>query len=303
MQSRQSEHLRQTSEFLKVTPWSDRDVGDEPTPRGPLEMQKILALKLGALVLGTLNLALCASAASAPALSQSLPQSTAIPVRFDHSVDAKDAKAGDTIIAKTMQVIVLPGGETIAKGTTIVGHVVAVQAFQFDPAPYAHQKPSLISIRFDKLQNGNSVIPVNLSVRAIASTIDSDKAARPHYLDETDRVGTITLIGGTEFTPRDKMIQADNGDAIGYNRKNGVFARLTSSGYSGPGASFHCEGTESEQSVAIYSPNACGVYGFDGDYLADNGRDGSGTFTLAVRGRSEKLYAGSTALLQVNGAK
>jgi hypothetical protein len=266
-------------------------------------MQNMLALKLGTLVFGALNLTLYNAAATASALSQNLPQSIAIPVRFEQSVDAKKAKPGDSVTAKTMQVIQLPGGETIAKGTVIVGHVVAAQVFHFDPTPYAHQQPSLISIHFDKLQKGDAVIPVNLSVRAIASTIDSVEAARPHYLDETDRVGTIKLIGGTEFTPFDKRIQADDGDAIGYNRKNGVFARLTASGYSGPGASFHCEGTNTEQSVGIFSPGACGVYGFTGGYLSDNGQDGSGTFTLAVRGRSVKLYAGSTALLQANQAK
>ena len=266
-------------------------------------MQKMFALKLGTLVFGALNLALYAAAATAPALSQALPHSTAIPVRFVHSLDAKKAKVGDTVTAETMQVITLPGGEEIAKGAMIVGHVVAAQAFHFDPTPYAHQQPSLISIHFDKLQKGEAVIPVNLSVRAIASTIDSQEAASPHYLDETDRVGTVKLIGGTEFTPFDKMIQSGDGDAIGYNRKEGVFARLTASGYSGPGASFHCEATDTEQSVAIFSPDACGVYGFAGDYLSDNGHDGSGTFTLAVRGHSVKLYAGSTALLQVNETK
>jgi len=176
-----------------------------------------------------------------------------------------------------------------------VGHVVALDAFHFDQTPYAHQKPSMLSIHFDKLQTGGAAIPVNLSLRAIASTIDSEEASRPHYLDETDRVGTITLIGGTEFTPFDKIIQSDGGDAIGYNRKNGVFARLIGSG--------HCRGTNTEQSVAIFSPDACGTYGFAGDYLADNGQDGSGIFTLAAHGRSLKLYAGSTALLQVNDAK
>jgi hypothetical protein len=266
-------------------------------------MKKMLALKLGTLAFGTLNLALYAATATGPALSQTLPQSTAIPVRFLHSLDAKKAKAGDTVTAKTMQVILLPGGEVIAKGAVIVGHVVAAQAFHFDTTPYAHQQPSLISIHFDKLQKGDAVIPVNLSVRAIASTINSEEAARPHYLDETDRVGTIKLIGGAEFTPFDKMIQADDGDAIGYNRKDGVFARLAASGYSAPGASFHCEGTNTEQSVAIFAPDACGVYGFAGDYLSSNGQDGSGTFTLAVRGRSVKLYAGSTALLQTNQTK
>jgi hypothetical protein len=258
-------------------------------------MRTTLASIIGTLALGVANFSVCAAAATVPAQSQVLPRSTAIPVRFEHSVDTKKAKVGDQVTAKTIQAIALPGGRSIPKGTLLVGHVVALDAFHFDQTPYAHQKPSMLSIHFDKLQTGDAVIPVNLSVRAIASTIDSQEAARPHYLDETDRVGTITLIGGAEFTPFDKMIQSDDGDAIGYNRKNGVFARLIATG--------RCGGTDTEQSVAIFSPDACGAYGFAGDYLADNGQGGSGTFTLAVHGRSLKLYAGSTALLQVNESK
>ena len=266
-------------------------------------MRKMFALKLGTLAFGAVNLALCAAAATVPALSQTLPLSTAIPVRFVHSVDARKAQPGDAVTAKTMQVIVLPGGDVIRKGTVIVGHVVGVEAFHFDPTPYAHQKASELSIHFDKVQEGNTAIPVNLSVRALANTIDSREAAYPHSSDDTDHVGMMTLIGGTTFSPLDKTIQSEDGDAIGYNRRNGVFAKLVSSGYSGPDTSFHCEATDTEQSVAIFSPGACGVYGFAGDYLSDNGKNGSGTFTLTVRGHSVKLYAGSTALLQVSEAK
>jgi hypothetical protein len=250
---------------------------------------------LGTLALGVTNLAVCATAATVPAQSQVLPQSTAIPVRFEHSVDTKKAKAGDEVRAKTIQVIVLPGGRSIPKGAFLVGHVVALDAFHFDQTPYAHQKPSMLSIHFDKLQTGDAAIQVNLAVRAIANTIDSREAAYPHSTDDTDHVGMTTLIGGTTFSPLDKMIQSEDGDAIGYNRRNGVFARLIASG--------SCNGTDTEQSIAIFSPDACGAYGFGGDYLADSGRDGSGTFTLALRGHSVKLYAGSTALLQVNEAK
>jgi hypothetical protein len=266
-------------------------------------MQKMLALKIGTVAFGVANLAFCASVASAAAQSQSLPAATAVPVTFVHSVDAKKAKVGDTVTAKTMQVVMLPGGASIEKGTAVVGHIVAVQPFHFDPTPYAHQSPSLISIHFDKLQKGDSVIPVNLSVRAIANTLDSREASYPHSNADADPLGMMTLIGGTTYSPLEKMIQSYDGDAIGYNRKGGVFARLIAAGSSGRGASIHCEGTDSEQSVAIFSPDACGVYGFAGDYILENGQDGSGTFTLAVRGRSEKLYAGSTALLQANQAK
>ncbi len=266
-------------------------------------MRKIVALKIGTVTLGVANLAFCANVASAAAQSQSLPATTAVPVSFVHSVDAKKARVGDTVTAKTMQVILVPGGASIEKGTMVVGHVVAVQPFHFDATPYVHQSPSSISIHFDKLQKGDSVIMVNLSVRAIANTIDSREAAYPHSNADADPLGMMTLIGGTTYSPLEKMIPSDDGDAIGYNRKGGVFARLIASGPSGRGTSIHCEGTDTEQSVAIFSPDACGMYGFAGDYILENGQDGSGTFTLAVRGRSEKLYAGSTALLQVNQAK
>ncbi|HEX4030409.1 MAG TPA: hypothetical protein VHX20_08585 [Terracidiphilus sp.] len=258
-------------------------------------MRARLAPILGTFALGIANLVACAAAATVPVESQALPKATAIPVRFEHTIDTKNAKVGDQVIAKTIQVIALPGGRSIAKGTVLVGHVAALQTFQFDQTPYTHQKPSMLAIHFDKLQVGADAIPVNLAVRAIANTNDSKDATYPHSTDDTDHVGTITLIGGTSFSPLDKMIQSEDGDAIGYNRKNGVFAKLV--------ASASCDGTDTEQSIAIFSPNACGAYGFGGDYLTDSGRDGSGTFTLALRGHAVKLYAGSTALLQVNETK
>lgn len=258
-------------------------------------MRTRLASILGTFAFAVANFAACAAAATVPVESQVLPQFTAIPVRFEHTVDTGKAKVGDQVTAKTIQVIALLGGRSIPKGALLVGHIAALQAFQFDQTPYARQKPSLLSIHFDRLQTGNDAIPVNLAVRAIANTNDSKDAAYPHSMDDTDHVGTITLIGGTSFSPLEKVIQSEDGDVIGYNRNNGVFARLLASGA--------CNGTDTEQSIAVFSPNACGAYGFGGDYLTDSGRDGSGTFTLALRGHSVKLYAGSTALLQVNETK
>lgn len=261
-------------------------------------MQKMLVSKTATLAFGFAALVLCAGATSAQSLT--LPDSTALPVRFVHSVDAKKAKVGDIVTAKTMQVISLPSGARIAKGTVVVGHVAAVQPYRFDSTPYTHQKPSLISIHFDRVQQGDAGIPVSLFVRAIAGSIDSQEAASPHIVDDTDTLGTITLIGGTSYSPLDKMIQTEDGDAIAYNRRDGLFARLLPAGSSAIGASFLCDGTSTEQSVAIFSPDVCGLYGFPGNYMLDNGHAGSGTFTLAARGRSAKLPAGSTALLQVN---
>jgi hypothetical protein len=108
----------------------------------------------------------------------------------------------------------------------------------------------------------------------------------------------MILIGGDEFSPFDKTVRDDSGDVIAYNRKDGLFARLLPSDDSASKTRPNCSSTSTEQAVAIFSPNACGLYGFEGVSMPHAGRSGSGTFTLASRGGSIKLYAGSTALLQ-----
>ena len=188
-------------------------------------MQKTLVSKMVMLAMGSAGFAL--ATAVVPAQSLTLAESTALPVRFVHSVDAKKAKVGDVVTAKTLQVITLPTGGRIPKGSTVVGHVAAVEAYSFDTTPYAHQKPSQISIHFDKVQQGDAGIPVSLSVRAIAGSNDSQEAFFPHMQIDTDPLGVIVLIGGTSYSPLDKMIQTEDGDAIAYNRKDGLFARVT----------------------------------------------------------------------------
>jgi hypothetical protein len=255
-------------------------------------MKKLPLSYIVALVLGALGLS--ATALSAQELA--VPEATALPVRFVHGIDAKKAKVNDPVMAKTLQTIALPSGRHIAKGALVLGHVTAVEAYNFDTAPYAHQKPSLISIHFDKLQDGESATPVSLFVRAMAGSNDSQEAYFRHIEIDTDSLGVITLIGGTSFSPLAKMVQTEDGDAIAYNRKDGLYARLLAAS----NASFHCPATSTEQSIAIYSPDACGLYDFPGSDMPSTGHDGSGTFTLSARGHSVKLPAGSTALLQSN---
>jgi hypothetical protein len=249
-------------------------------------------------------LGLCALAVGMTTISaETLPSSTAIPIRFTHSVDANKARPGDPVTAKTLQMIVLPGGKTLPKGTVVAGHVVEISPFRFDETQYAHQQPSRVSIHFDRIQAGDLSLPVNVAVRALANRLESDEASSPHRTDETDSVGTMVLIGGGSFSPLEKSIMDTNGDAIGYNRRHGVFARLIASSYATDGETLQCGSTTTEQSIAIFSPSACGVYGFDTVYMPEGGQRSNGTFTLASRHHSVKLYAGSTALLETTEAQ
>ena len=200
-------------------------------------------------------------------------------------------------MAKTSQIVLLPGGRSLPAGTALIGHVVASEGFTFDLTPYAIQKPSILSIHFDAI--GPNRAPVNLAARAIAGPVAAHEAEIPHSLDEIDTAGTRVLIGGSSFSPLEGAVTSPNGELTGYHRAQGVFARLMSAESETPGSTIRCNATSTEQSTGIFSADACGVYGLTTVDLTANGADGQGTFVLESRHRTVALDAGSTALLEV----
>jgi hypothetical protein len=242
--------------------------------------------------LGALSLLMVAWTCSA----LTIPGDTAIPVVFTKTVSAKKAKTGDAITAKTIQAVKLPDGESIPKGSRLIGHIVQATPFHFDDTPYATQKPSVLAVHFDRIVVNGTETPVNLTVRALANHNDAESATFAHNTDESDHLGTMVLVGGAHFSPISKQVLSGDDDIVGYNRKGGVFAHLLPGVYQGRGAGFHCGGTSTEQSVAIFSPDACGLYGFDNTSLS--AADGNATFRLSSGRYTVTLYAGSAALLQ-----
>jgi hypothetical protein len=245
----------------------------------------------------------CLAMGSNPGQAATIPPSTAIPVIFTQTVEAGKAGPGAAVVAKTTEAVYLPGGQVVPRGTTLIGHVVESAPFHFNPAPYAVQAGSTLAVRFDKIAEGDSTISVSLEVRAITGPVAAHEASIPHYRDETDTTGTRVLIGGSEFSPLQSEVLSPDGDIVGYNRAQGVFARLLANDYVSGGATLHCEATSTEQSVGIFSANACGVYGLDEASMPQNGSGGNGAFVLESRHETVKLYAGSAALLQVTGAE
>jgi hypothetical protein len=234
----------------------------------------------------TLSLALLGCAAFAPAARAiTLPSETAIPVVFTHTVDAKKAKAGDVVTAKTMQVVLLPNGEQLPKGTLVTGHVVEASPFKFDETPYAVQQPSYLSIQLDHVADNQAAI----TVRALASNSAVQATFTPEGIDEPYGMGTMVLVGGARYSPIAKRVtDGPYDDIVGYRKKQGVFARLLAGGEG-------CDGTQTEQSVAIFSPGACGLYGFSGyNFTAKNS-----IFRVASTHYTVNIRSGSAALLQV----
>jgi len=236
----------------------------------------------------------CVMAASA-SHAITLPDQTTVPVIFTHTVNSAKAKAGDTVTAKTMQIILLADGNQLPKGSLVVGHVVEAHSFKFDDTPYAAQGPSYLAIQFDSVVARGTPSHLVAGVRAMADPISVQEALSPHGIDETDFPGTVVLVGGAHYSPVDKHVtEGDDEDVVAYNKKQGVFAHLLPGNYQG---SLHCQGTQTEQSVAIFSPDACGLFGFKSVSLSQD--SANGTFRLTSTHHTVILYGGSAALLQV----
>lgn len=226
-----------------------------------MQMTSRLILCGAAMILLSIIAAFVTSPCAAATAGTTVPSSTALPVRFMHSVDARKARPGVQVVAKLLQTVLATYGLRIPKGVLVTGHVVDARPFHLNYEPYAEPKASVLSIHFDRIVNGALSTQANPSVRALANSIESYEATYPHCLDETEGLGTIYLIGGDEFSPLDKTIRDTDGQVIGFNRGNGVFARLIASDDTNMARSPSCNATDSEQSLAIFSPSACGTYG------------------------------------------
>jgi hypothetical protein len=216
---------------------------------------------------------------------------TTLPIVFTQSISADHAKVGDLVSARTIQAVQLPGGGLIPSRTRVTGHVIATNGFAYDKTPYAHQKQSTLSIRFDSLEMKDTSLPLNVTVRAIADPITSWDADKPKSTD-LDSLSTLTQIGGDRLVPSQSEVVNRDGDVVAYNRRGGVYAHLIGNG--------SCDGSTVEVSVGLYSASACGVYGFSGVTALERGSTGApSTLTLVSTHGSPKLWKHTTALLEV----
>ena len=221
----------------------------------------------------------------------SLAAPSTLPVTFTKAVSANRAKPGDPVEAKTIQRVQLPGGGLIPSGSRVVGHVVGANGFTYDKMPYAHQQPSSLSIHFDSVQMNGEAIPLNVTVRAIASPIATWNAQSPKATD-MDSLGTRTQIGGDLLVPSQAEVRNVDDDIVAYNKKNGVYAHLI--------AHDGCDGSDVEVSVAIFSASACGAYGFGNVSVAEHGSSATpSTLILVSTHGSPELWKHTTALLEV----
>ena len=239
----------------------------------------------------------CATAACAQTTQPraALPASVTLPITFTETVNANRVHIGDVITARTMQSAQLENGQTIPAGAKVTGHVVRVDGFAFNKTPYAKQTASVLAVHFDSVTSKTATYPLNVYVRAMADPIASWDARKPRPSDE-DPDGTLTQIGGELYKPHWGQVINMDEDVVGYSRHGNIVAHLIPAQGTSPDG---CDGGDTEQSVAIYSANACGLYGFAGTQLLSSGRSGQpSTVVLAAKRNAAVIWKNSTALIE-----
>jgi hypothetical protein len=236
----------------------------------------------------TLGILIIALVCVPPVLAANLqvPAGTALPVVFNHTVDSRKAKSGDAVSAKTMQIVRLPGGQEIPRGSLLTGHVVEVEPVAQDSSP------SKLAVQFESIVVNKESLPIHVFVRALAAPNESYDAMHPTGPVGADVLETITLIGGAYTYIADKHLYAGDDEIVGDRHGDDNFARMTGSSCGGSSAT--------PQSVSIFSPSACGLYGFYDVHMTTTGdTDRPGVFTLESSRSFVRIYGRSTALLQV----
>lgn len=243
----------------------------------------------------TAALAVAGFTTALSAQAPSLSPKTTIPISFTQSLDANKLPAGAIIHARTTQTITLRDGTRVRSGASVLGRVVSVTPFAFNKAPYAKQAASVLSLQFDQLQDGARIIPLHVVLRAMADTFAAAETVYPQPASD-DTLVTHTQVGGDQVIPSQNEVRSLDGDVIGFNRRDGIYAHLIPASGNAPEP---CDGSDTEQSMGVFSASACGLYGLSGTRLQSVGRGNEpGVITLTSGRGAVQIHSHSAALLE-----
>jgi hypothetical protein len=222
-------------------------------------------------------------------MAQQIPAGTVLSVMLTSTLDARHSKPGQTITGKIMQDVPLPDGSRIPKGARVVGHVVSA-------SPATAGSPSRLAIKFDHLIVDGRQIPSRVYLRALASSGQVFEATMPtnafdDYGTSTSDWNTIQIGGAGVYRGNGQVVSGDQvvGRATDYGA---VMARLI------PAPRQGCtDSSEREQALWLFSPWACGVYGYE-DLIAHNGMSDPIGEIVFESSRDVHIEAGSGWLLR-----
>jgi hypothetical protein len=230
--------------------------------------------------------------------TSSLATGTTIPATLSKPVDARKAKPGDEVTAKTTQDVRSTSGVVIPRGSRLVGHVTDAKA------KAKGDSESALGIAFDHavLRNGRQ-IPLNASIRALAAAANNMSASAGD--DNFGNATESTVGGGMSAAPAPR-----GGGGILGGTANTLGGAANSAGAAVNGAANGAANVSGSAAGALnttglgaagqLTSESQGVVGLNGLQLnsaASNTTQGS---VITSTGKDVKLDSGTQMLLQVN---
>jgi hypothetical protein len=225
-------------------------------------------------------------------LAQQIPPGTVLPIMANTTLDSAKSKPGDKFSGKLMQDVVLPSGDRLRAGSRVEGAVV-------ESTSRGGSAGARLVVRFDRVVTGDKQTPIVASLRSLASMSEVFNAQLP--VGTFDEYGTSSSdwttvqVGGAAVYRGDGTVRSAM-DIVGRATDYGaVTAKLL------PAPKLGCPATptDGEQSLWIFSPWACGTYGFDDLTIAHHGNNPPvGTIELTSP-KSVHVRGGSGWLLRV----
>lgn len=231
----------------------------------------------------------------APALAaQDLPSGTVLPVMMRTTLDSSRTKAGDVLTARLMQDVSIGGGQWIRSGARVEGKVLQV-------VPRSGSAPARVAVRVERLVAGGTVYQLHVRLRALASMDEVFAAQLP--VGTFDDYGTSSSdwttvqVGGAAVYRGDGTVRQAM-EVVGRATDSGdVTARLLANPQRG--CPKQSGGDAPDVSLWVFSPWACGSYGFEPLSIVAPPIDGERGVILLQSPERVLIRGGSGWLLQV----
>jgi len=220
--------------------------------------------------------------AVAPLLAQEIPAGTVVPVMLTATIESAKAHPGQPITGKVMERVPLPDGKEIPQGAKVLAHVDNVM-------PAQGKSPSWIAIEFDDIVIHGQQIPVKANVRALASMMAIYDAQVPFFEPDSTPSSAVMFapVGG------DPAFRPDNPEKS-YKKV------VTFDGELPPGCGGRLDRESSAGALWVFSPYACGVYGYGkGLAIVKDGSEAPVGNIIVGSQKNFELRAGSGLLLRV----
>ena len=233
--------------------------------------------------------------AGTPTVSSTpLPVGLILPVTLDESISLDQAHAGQPIAARIAQDVPLSKNEKIPHRSRVTGSIVSVVK-----SPDGTTVD--LSLRFEKIEYHKQMMPLAVSLRALAS-FEAVRASQTPFTQADG--GTPT--GWADTTQIGGDIRFGDGGEVRNLQKQpvgkGVFGGVLVHVRAAPGSD--CDGPingdDRLQALWVFSADACGVYGLPAVQIVHSGKTAPiAVITFRFERADRKLEAFDALLLRV----